>query len=109
MARGGGERCERVRQKADPRAAAVQEDASVWDILDHLRDTAHFWGNVRATAAAWPDPPGGGPRVDTAFAQPEQILELTDAMVRHGWAEADIRGLLGLNRARVAATAWAPR
>jgi microsomal dipeptidase-like Zn-dependent dipeptidase len=47
--------------------------------------------------------------VDTAFAQPEQILELTDAMVRHGWAEADIRGLLGLNRARVAAAAWAPR
>ncbi len=33
--------------------------------LDYLRDTAHFWDNGRATAAAWPAPPGDGPRVDT--------------------------------------------
>ena len=77
--------------------------------LDYLRDTRHFWDNVRATAAAWPDPPGGAARVDTAFAQPEQVLELTDAMVRHGWAEADIRGVLGLNWSRVAEAAWSPR
>lgn len=91
------------------RIAEVAGPAHAGIGLDYLRDTAHFWGNVRATAAAWPDPPGGGPRLDTAFAQPEQILELTDMMVRRGWAEADIRGVLGLNWARVAAAAWAPR
>lgn len=86
--------------------AAVAGPAHVGIGWDHLRDTAHFWAHVRATAAAWPDPPGGAPRVDTAFAQPEQILELTDLMVRHGWPEEAVRGALGLNWARTAAAAW---
>jgi hypothetical protein len=44
--------------------------------------------------------------VDTAFAQPEQILGLADLMVRHGWSDAAVRGALGLNWARAAAAAW---
>lgn len=76
--------------------------------LDYLRDEAHFWANVRATASAWPDPPGGGARVDTAFAQPEQLLELTDAMVRRGWDDAAVLAILGGNWARVCDAAWRP-
>ena len=74
--------------------------------LDYLRDTATFWANVRAAASSWPDPPGGAPRVDTAFAAPEQFLELTDRMVRHGWPDEAVRGVLGLNWLRVTGAAW---
>lgn len=77
--------------------------------LDYLRDEVHFWANVRATASAWPDPPGGGPRVDTRFAQPEQVLELTDRMVCAGWPDDAVRDVLGRNWARVCEAAWAPR
>lgn len=77
--------------------------------LDYLRDEDRFWEGVRATAAAWPDPPGGARGLrGSRFAQPEQLLELTDAMVRHGYPDAAVTAILGGNWARVCEAAWQP-
>lgn len=38
--------------------------------------------------------------------QPEQLPELTEGMIGLGYAEADIRGILGLNWLRVARQVW---
>ena len=74
--------------------------------LDFLDDAPRFWASVRAEAFRWPPPPFGQPRVDTAFAGPEQVLELCDAMVRHGWDDAAVRGILGGNFLRAAEASW---
>jgi membrane dipeptidase len=52
----------------------------------------------------WPE--SDGPRVPWRFAQPEQLPELTELMVRHGYCEGDIRGILGLNFLRIARDVW---
>jgi membrane dipeptidase len=76
--------------------------------LDYLRDEARFWAGVRADAAQWPDPPGGDRYRGSRFAQPEQLLELTDAMVRRGYPDAAVEAILGGNWARVCEAAWRP-
>ena len=41
-----------------------------------------------------------------AFVEPEQFPELTDCLLRKGYSEAAIRGILGGNFLRVAAAVW---
>ncbi|GAB4193908.1 MAG: dipeptidase [Thalassobaculales bacterium] len=48
----------------------------------------------------------GGSLGALRFATPEQIPELTDALLKRGYAEDDIRGILGLNFRRVARETW---
>ena len=74
--------------------------------LDFLDDAPRFWASVRAEAFRWPPLPFGKERVDTAFAGPEQALELCDTMVRHGWSDDAVRGVLGENFLRVAERSW---
>lgn len=74
--------------------------------LDFLDDPPRFWASVRAEAFRWPPLPGGQPRVDTAFAGPEQILELCGLMVQHGWPDSAVRGVLGENFLRAAERSW---
>lgn len=74
--------------------------------MDFLDDAPRFWASVRAEAFRWPPPPFGQARVDTAFAGPEQVLELCDIMVRHGWDDAAMRGILGENFLRAAEASW---
>lgn len=74
--------------------------------LDFLNDPPRFWASVRAEAFRWPPLPFGRERVDTAFAGPEQALELCDMMVRHGWPDAAVRGVLGENFLRAAERSW---
>ena len=45
-------------------------------------------------------------RVCTRFAGPEQALELCDMMVRHGWDDTAVRGVLGENFLRAAGESW---
>ncbi len=40
------------------------------------------------------------------FAEPEQFPQITDGLLRMGYGEADIRGILGENFARVAEATW---
>ena len=72
--------------------------------MDYVRDTARFWGWVRDNAHMWP--PGPSNRTGSAFAQPEQIEELTDMMLRAGYGDAAVRGILGGNWLRVARQVW---
>ncbi len=72
--------------------------------LDYVRDTARFWGWVRHNAHMWPAGPNS--RTGSAFAQPEQVGELTEAMLRAGYGEDAVRGILGNNWLRVARQAW---
>ncbi len=72
--------------------------------LDYVRDTGRFWGWVRDNAAMWPAGPNS--RTGSAFAQPEQIEELTGMMLQAGYGEQAIRDILGGNWLRVARQVW---
>ena len=73
--------------------------------LDYVRDVAGFWKSVEDTPDIWPDNQGK-PNRHTKFAQPEQIEELAELMCRRGYAEGDIRGILGGNFYRVCKQVW---
>lgn len=72
--------------------------------LDYVKDAARFWAWVEANPHAWPAPPK--PRRGSAFAQPEQILELVELMLRAGYGEAAVRDILGGNWLRLAEEVW---
>jgi membrane dipeptidase len=40
------------------------------------------------------------------FAEPEQVPELTELMLRHGYGDDVVRGILGENWLRVARAVW---
>ena len=73
--------------------------------LDYVKDVAGFWKSVEDTPDIWPDNQGK-PNRHTKFAQPEQVEELTELMCRRGYAESDIRGILGENFYRVCKQVW---
>lgn len=72
--------------------------------LDHVSDTARFWSWVRDNPDVWPPPPE--PRTGSAFAQPEQVLELVELMLRAGYGDEAVRGILGANWLRLAKEVW---
>ena len=74
--------------------------------FDFLQDTPRFWASVRAEAFRWPPLPFGRERVETRFAGPEQALELCNMMVRRGWPDDAVRGVLGENFLRAAGESW---
>jgi membrane dipeptidase len=59
-----------------------------------LTQNVHLW------------PPQFGYKPGLAFFQPEGLPDLAEALVAHGWTEADIRGVLGENLLRVADAVW---
>lgn len=73
--------------------------------LDYVKDVAGFWKSVEDTPDIWPDNQGK-PNRHTKFAQPEQIEELVELMCRRGYADEDIRGILGGNFYRVCKQVW---
>ncbi|WP_420392192.1 dipeptidase [Acuticoccus sp.] len=73
--------------------------------LDFVLDVERFWDWVAAYPHMWPPSPPVERR-RSAFAQPEQVLELADLMLRANWSEADVRGVLGLNFRRVCEAVW---
>ncbi len=74
--------------------------------LDYVKNAPRFWDSARAAPEAWPLI-GGKPHEDHANAQPEQLLELTELMLEHGYADDDVRGILGENFLRIAREVWA--
>ena len=72
--------------------------------LDYVRNAGRFWDWVRDNAHMWPASPND--RTGSAFAQPEQVAELTELMLRAGYGDADVRGILGGNWLRLARQVW---
>ena len=73
--------------------------------LDYVKDAPRFWDSARAAPEAWPRV-GDKPHEDHENAQPEQLLELTHLMLERGYAEEDVRGILGQNFLRIARAVW---
>ena len=73
--------------------------------LDYVKNTGWFWNWLRDNPEMWPEI-DGKPHVDTDFAQPEQIAELCELMLKHQYAEDDIHAILGGNFTRVAREVW---
>ena len=73
--------------------------------LDYCRDTEHIAAWTLANTDMWP-PNDGEPFGETAFVQPEQLLEITDILLSRQYSEKDVRGILGENFARVAGQVW---
>ena len=72
--------------------------------LDFVKDAPRFWAWVMNNPDAWP--PAPKPRTGSAFAQPEQVLELVEAMLRAGYGEDAVRAILGGNWLRLAEEVW---
>ncbi len=60
----------------------------------------------QAYMASIKSPPRGNYEKMTAFFQPEQLPELTELLLKKGYAEGVIRGILGENFLRVARAVW---
>lgn len=73
--------------------------------LDYEKDVERFLNWAEANPEMWPQNEAK-PRVEWNFAQPEQLPELTEYMIKHGYPDADIRGILGMNFFRVAQQVW---
>lgn len=56
----------------------------------------------------WPPEHGYGPGgvAEVKIAAPEQFPEITEGLLRRGWSEHDIRGVLGLNMLGLAERVW---
>jgi membrane dipeptidase len=73
--------------------------------LDFVLDPPGFWDWVRANPEAWPLN-NDTPHIETKFVQPEQLAELPELMLRRGYSDEDVRGVLGANFLRVARQVW---
>lgn len=73
--------------------------------LDTVVDKDEGLKLIRLHPDAWP-----GYTVDEVsqitFAQPEQLCEISELLLRRRYADQDVRGILGENFARVASQVW---
>jgi len=53
-----------------------------------------------------PPHPGDVPWSDIKYVNPEQFPEITDGLIKRGYSDVDIRGILGENWLRVARAVW---
>jgi membrane dipeptidase len=67
--------------------------------LDFITQAQLFAERVRADASEWPENNGRPVRFDQ-FAAPEILLEIAELMIRSGYSEAQLRGVLGGNYLR---------
>ena len=73
--------------------------------LDFVLDYKKFWLSVMPETDTWPTLPGKK-RIITKFAAPEQLIEITEHMLKKGYKESDIKKILGENFSRVARQVW---
>lgn len=72
--------------------------------FDFVRDTTP--DPAQNNADAWPEVLGESILMDAQYGVPGQFLELTELMVRAGYPESAIRGVLGENFRRVCKQVW---
>lgn len=72
--------------------------------LDYYSDAVASW--AEKNPSYWPASEGYGVGAPTRVAEPEQIPEITDALLARGWPEGDVRKLLGQNFLRLAQAVW---
>jgi membrane dipeptidase len=58
---------------------------------------------VKQMAHTYPD---GAYNQEIQVAQPEQLPQLTEGLLKRGYADDDVRNILGLNWLRVARQVW---
>jgi membrane dipeptidase len=72
--------------------------------LDYVFDQAGMDKNLAKSNSIWPE--GFGYKPGIKFVPPEQLPELTEALLNRGYSETDIGGILGGNMMRVARAVW---
>ncbi len=76
--------------------------------LDYVVDQQALAAEIDARVA-WTPPPesfAAQSQEEVKYVQPEQMPEITDTLLGRGYAEADVRGILGENWLRVAREVW---
>jgi membrane dipeptidase len=73
--------------------------------LDWVYDLESLQAGAKLVAARYPDK--GYTRSDLEIAQPEQLPEITEGLLRLGYADDDVRDILGRNWLRMARQLWA--
>lgn len=73
--------------------------------LDYAFDADKVDDLVDGNSAYWPESAGYG-RHPTSYVPPKQLREITETMVRRGFKDREILGILGGNFARVADEVW---
>lgn len=68
--------------------------------LDYVKDYDAIWQWMQDNPDLWPDNDGAAP-LYPAHAQPEQILDLAERLLKAGYSLSDIHGVLGGNYLRV--------
>ncbi len=72
--------------------------------MDYVIDQESMNVALANSTALWPE--GYGYKPGVKFVPPEQLPELTDALLRRGYREIDVRSILGENMLRVARAVW---
>jgi len=72
--------------------------------LDFVSDAPLLNTAARAKTGQWPK--GQGYDMDVKWATPEQLPELTELMLKKGYSDEHVRGILGGNWLRVACDVW---
>lgn len=73
--------------------------------LDYLADAKPFFKSQKNDSHSWPLN-NGQPHIEADFVLPEELLSLTDEMVKNGYPDNDIKGILGANFLNVAGKVW---
>jgi membrane dipeptidase len=71
--------------------------------LDWVYDMESLMVLVKQMAQTYPD---GAYDRKIAVAQPEQLPQLTEGLLKRGYGEEDVRNILGMNWVRVARQVW---
>jgi membrane dipeptidase len=84
------------------------------NVLDHFDHIASVAGIEHAGLGSDVDPTGLDPKTGTplryyaiaGLSQPARVFQITDGLLRRGYSEADVEGVLGRNFQRALTNVW---